>query len=184
MYTPTQRLMRSRTDKVIAGVAGGIAQYLAVDPVFVRVGLVALVFTGVGVLLYPILWLIMPLEGAGGPAADQALSEMRQQATRVGDEIREVFVAHGSAPRHPRYDPMTGHQVDPDSEIPINNLNSDGPAPENAQARRNRVLGVILLGVGAFILLTMVPVIGPIVARLLIPALLIGGGVFLLRRNT
>jgi hypothetical protein len=32
MYNPTQRLMRSRTEKVIAGVAGGIGQYLAIDP--------------------------------------------------------------------------------------------------------------------------------------------------------
>lgn len=183
MYTPTQRLMRSRTDKVIAGVAGGIAQYLAVDPVFVRVGLVALVFTGVGVLLYPILWLIMPLEGTRGPATDQALNELRQQAARVGDEIREVFVAPGTTPRRSRYDAMTGQQIDPDSEIPINNLNSDAPAPEQAQARRNRILGLILLGVGAFILLTMVPVVGPIVARLLVPVMLIGGGLFLLRRN-
>jgi len=186
MYTPTQRLLRSRTDKVIAGVAGGIAQYLAVDPVFVRLGLVALCFTGVGVLLYPILWLVMPQEGAYGSAPDQALSEMRQQARRVGDEIREVFVAQGSSSRRSRFDPMTGAPVDPDSDIPINNLNDTepSPAPETAQARRNRVLGLILLGVGAFILLTMVPVVGPLVARLLIPALLIGGGVLLLRRNS
>lgn len=186
MYTPTQRLLRSRTDKVIAGVAGGIAQYLAVDPVFVRLGLVALCFTGVGVLLYPILWLVMPLEGAYGSAPDQALSEMRQQAQRVGDEIREVFVSHDSAPRRSRFDPMTGAPVDPDSDIPINNLNEPQPgaAPADAQARRNRLLGIILLGVGAFILLTMVPVVGPLVARLLIPALLIGGGIMLLRRNS
>jgi len=52
MNNPTQRLMRSRTDKVIAGVAGGIGQYLAIDPVIVRLAIVALCFTGVGVLLY------------------------------------------------------------------------------------------------------------------------------------
>ena len=57
MYNPTQRLMRSRTDKIIAGVAGGIGQYLAIDPVIVRLAFVALCFTGVGVLLYPVLWL-------------------------------------------------------------------------------------------------------------------------------
>jgi len=61
MYNPTQRLMRSRTDKVIAGVAGGIGQYLAIDPVIVRLAFVALCFTGVGILLYPVLWLIKDL---------------------------------------------------------------------------------------------------------------------------
>ena len=63
MYNPTQRLMRSRSDKVIAGVAGGIGQYLAIDPVLVRLAFVALAFTGVGLLLYPVLWIIMPIEG-------------------------------------------------------------------------------------------------------------------------
>src|SRR5687767_11518809 len=80
MYNPTQRLMRSRTDKVIAGVAGGIGQYMAIDPVIVRLAFVALCFTGVGVLLYPVLWLIMPVEGASGAAPNQAFDEMRQQA--------------------------------------------------------------------------------------------------------
>ena len=119
MYNPTQRLMRSRTDKVIAGVAGGIGQYLAIDPVIVRLAFVALAFTGVGVLLYPVLWLIMPIEGGQRPAPDQVFDEMRQQAQRVGDEVREVFVSA----RRPRYDPMTGQPADPDAEIPINNVN-------------------------------------------------------------
>src|SRR5215210_6866298 len=80
MYTPTQRLMRSRTDKMIAGVAGGVGQYLAIDPVLVRLAFVALCFTGVGVLLYPVLWLIMPLEGSQRATPDQVFDEMRQQA--------------------------------------------------------------------------------------------------------
>ncbi len=82
MYNPTQRLMRSRTDKVIAGVAGGIGQYLAIDPVIVRLAFVALCFTGVGVLLYPVLWLIMPVEGGQRATPDQVFDEMRQQAAR------------------------------------------------------------------------------------------------------
>lgn len=180
MQSPTQRLMRSRTEKMIAGVAGGIAQYLAIDPVIVRLGFVALVFTGVGVLLYPVLWLIMPLEGANGFAPNQAVNEMRQQAARVGEEIREVFVSSGSA-RQPRYDPMTGEPLEPDAEVPINNL--DQGAASDAQAQRNRVLGLILLGVGAFILLTMVPGFGVVVSRFLFPALLIAAGIWVLRRR-
>src|SRR5215211_1545146 len=156
MYNPTQRLMRSRTDKVIAGVAGGIGQYLAIDPVIVRLAFVALCFTGVGILLYPVLWLIMPIEGGRRATPDQVFDEMRQQAARVGDEVREVFVTH----RQPRYDPMTGDPVDPDAEIPINNVGNGGAPTDDAQARRNRLLGFILLGVGAFILLSMIPGFG------------------------
>lgn len=175
MYTPTQRLMRSRTDKVIAGVAGGIGQYLAIDPVLVRLGFVALIFTGVGLLLYPVLWLIMPIEGGQRQAADQVFDEMRQHAQRMGDEVREVFVAA----RRPRFDPMTGAPTDPEAEIPINNVggtSSTGAAPAE---RRNRLLGMVLLGVGGIILLSMIPGIG----KLLIPLVLIGAGVLILRRK-
>lgn len=173
MYTPTQRLMRSRTDKVIAGVAGGIGQYLAIDPVIVRLAFVALIFTGVGLFLYPVLWLIMPVEGGQRPAPDQVFDEMRQQAQRVGDEVREVFVSS----RRSRFDPMTGQPVDPETEIPINNV---GGAPATPEDRRNRLLGIVLLGVGAIILLGMIPGFG----RLLLPLVLIGAGVMALRRQS
>jgi phage shock protein C len=175
MYNPTQRLMRSRTDKIIAGVAGGIGQYLAIDPVIVRLAFVALAFTGVGLLLYPVLWLIMPMEGSQRANANQAFDEMRQQAQRVGDEVREVFVSA----RRPRYDPMTGEPVDPEAEIPINNVGA-GSAPTDPQARRNRLLGLVLLGVGAFILLSMIPGFG----KLVFPLILIGAGVLVLRRQS
>jgi phage shock protein C len=175
MTNPTQRLMRSRNDKIIAGVAGGIGQYLAIDPVLVRLAFVALALTGVGLLLYPVLWLIMPLEGSGRAAPNQVFDEMRQQAQRVGDEMREVFVASS----RPRYDPLTGEPVDPEAESPINNVNAGG-APADPQARRNRLLGFVLLGVGAFILLGMVPGVG----KLLFPILLIGAGILILRRQS
>jgi phage shock protein C len=185
MYNPTQRLMRSRSEKIIAGVAGGIGQYLAIDPVIVRLAFAALCLTGVGVLLYPILWLVMPLEGSQRPAPEEALDEMRQQALRVGDEARDIFVATGSAARRPRFDPMTGAPVDPESEIPINNVNPTG-TPGDPRARRNRLLGFILLGVGAFILINMIPGFGHVVGiagRFVFPLLLIGVGVMMLRRQ-
>ncbi|HWQ13702.1 MAG TPA: PspC domain-containing protein [Roseiflexaceae bacterium] len=180
MYTPSQRLMRSRSDKMIAGVAGGIGQYLAVDPVIVRLAFVALFFTGVGALLYPILWVIMPLEGGPGAAPAQAFDEMRQQATRLGAEVREVFVAGGPARRR-RFDPMTGAPVDPEAEIPINNVDPAGSAPADAQARRNRTLGLVLVGIGAFILLNML--LGPLFGKMLLPLLLVAAGIIILRRG-
>jgi phage shock protein PspC (stress-responsive transcriptional regulator) len=57
-----KRLMRSRVNRTLAGVCGGIAEYLGLDPTAVRVAYVLLtVFTYFsGVLVYIILWLIMP----------------------------------------------------------------------------------------------------------------------------
>jgi phage shock protein C len=60
--TPYRKLYRSRNDRMLAGVAGGIAEYSNIDPTLVRVLFVLLaVVTGGGALLaYPILWLIVP----------------------------------------------------------------------------------------------------------------------------
>ena len=60
---PVKRLYRSRTDKKIAGVCGGIARYLDIDPVVPRLIWVifALAF-GTGLLAYVICWLVIPME--------------------------------------------------------------------------------------------------------------------------
>ena len=64
---PPRRLYRSRDDRVIAGVCGGIARYFNIDPVLVRVGAVALVFLGgAGLLAYIAAVLLIPNEGEGG----------------------------------------------------------------------------------------------------------------------
>lgn len=57
----TDRLYRSTTDKVIGGVSGGLGVYLNIDPVIVRIMFVLLaVFGGSGVLVYIILWIVIP----------------------------------------------------------------------------------------------------------------------------
>lgn len=57
----TSRLYRSTTDKVIGGVCGGLGDYLNIDPVVVRILFVLLaVFGGSGVLVYIILWIVIP----------------------------------------------------------------------------------------------------------------------------
>ena len=66
-----RRLYRSRSDRVLAGVCGGIARYFNVDPVLVRVGAVALVFLGgAGLLAYIAAVLLIPNEGEGGRTPD------------------------------------------------------------------------------------------------------------------
>jgi phage shock protein PspC (stress-responsive transcriptional regulator) len=56
-----KRLHRSLTDRKIAGVCGGIAEYLGWDPTLVRVLWIVLTFLGgSGFVAYLILWLVMP----------------------------------------------------------------------------------------------------------------------------
>ena len=62
------RLERSRTNRVISGVCGGIAEYLDIDATFVRVVMIILAFPfGVGVLIYFVLLFLMPNPGEAMP---------------------------------------------------------------------------------------------------------------------
>jgi len=57
------KLYRSQTDKMVAGVCGGLAEHFKIDPSLVRLAFVLLFFFGGhGLLLYLILWIIMPTE--------------------------------------------------------------------------------------------------------------------------
>ncbi len=56
-----KKLYRSRENKMLAGVCGGIAEYMELDPTIVRLAWVIAVFgAGFGVLAYLIAWIIMP----------------------------------------------------------------------------------------------------------------------------
>ncbi len=57
----TKRIYRSRQDKVIGGVCGGIAEYFNIDPVWIRIIAVVLaLMDGIGILAYIVAWIIIP----------------------------------------------------------------------------------------------------------------------------
>src|SRR5215510_3873125 len=89
------RLMRSRTEVIIAGVCGGLAEYFAIDPVIVRlIFVLATLTSGIGLLVYPILWLVMPKAGAPTGSAQQFFpqdpEEWRRRAHMLGEEAAQV----------------------------------------------------------------------------------------------
>jgi phage shock protein C len=139
------RLMRSRTEVIIAGVCGGLAEYFAIDPVIVRLIFVLVTLTsGIGLLVYPILWLVMPKAGAaagGTQLFPHDAEEWRkraqafgEEATQVGQqfsrEVREVLRQGQSASSQsraaapPRYadapPPPEAYNFDPQTGLPIN----------------------------------------------------------------
>jgi phage shock protein C len=58
-----RKLYRSNKDKKLGGVAGGLAEYFSVDPTLVRILFVLSVFLhGGGLLVYIILWIVVPEE--------------------------------------------------------------------------------------------------------------------------
>jgi phage shock protein C len=68
-----KRLHRSRTERMIAGVCGGIAEYLDIDPTIVRLIWVLIsLLAGAGILLYLICWIIIPADLPTPPAGPPA----------------------------------------------------------------------------------------------------------------
>ena len=60
---PTRKLYRSRTNRQVAGVCGGLAQYFNIDATLIRVLFILLaVLGGSGLVLYLAMWIIVPEE--------------------------------------------------------------------------------------------------------------------------
>ncbi len=56
-----EKLYRSKEKKIISGVSGGLGEYLKIDPILVRIIFVIItLINGLGILLYVILWIIVP----------------------------------------------------------------------------------------------------------------------------
>jgi phage shock protein PspC (stress-responsive transcriptional regulator) len=74
------RLSRSADDRMLAGVAGGLARYLNVDATLVRIGMVALtLLTGAGAALYIAAWLLIPADGEDQSVAAAWLAARRDR---------------------------------------------------------------------------------------------------------
>ena len=118
------RLERSTANKVVAGVCGGIGEYLQVDPTLVRVFFVlGTIFTGgLGLLGYIVLIVMMPLPG--------------QPAPFVKSDVT-TSTAEGAA------------STDPTATTPIVRAPED---PEAAERRRS-AFGLVLIALGAIFLL-------------------------------
>jgi phage shock protein C len=88
------KLMRSRTDHMIGGVCGGLAKYLGVDATLVRLVFLLLALgSGGGVLIYLVLWIVIPREDMAADAgAEETISanasEIAERARSIGEEVR------------------------------------------------------------------------------------------------
>jgi phage shock protein C len=89
------RLMRSRTEVIVAGVCGGLGEYFGLDPVIVRLIFVLVsLTTGLGFIVYPILWLVMPkapvtMQRPQQHAYTQQNQQWHQQINEFGQEVAQ-----------------------------------------------------------------------------------------------
>jgi len=90
--TPNRALVRSRRDRKVAGVCGGVAEYLGIDPIILRIVVVVLtIFGGSGLLLYAAGWLLIADEGQERSELQKVLS--RQAASgRLAVAVTVVLV--------------------------------------------------------------------------------------------
>ncbi|HEX6288147.1 MAG TPA: PspC domain-containing protein [Herpetosiphonaceae bacterium] len=164
------RLTRSHTDRMIGGVCGGLGYYFSVDPVIVRLIFVVLALTtGITLIVYPILWLVMPEAGAVPP--------------------------HPSAlPPDARFDPLSGQPLPPRQPVVDQMFSAQersAPQPAAPASGRNRTLGLLLLGIGVIVLmnnmgeaLSRIFGFGIDISGFVVPVLLVGLGMYLLRKKT
>src|SRR5829696_5491812 len=82
-----RRLTRSSSDKVLAGVAGGLGRYFDIDPIIFRIGFVVLALAGgAGVLAYIAGWVLVPSDPVpGGEPEDRS-----RAATIVGASVLAI----------------------------------------------------------------------------------------------
>lgn len=124
-----KRLYRSRSDRMIWGVCGGLAKYFGIDPTIVRIIAVLLVFSGFGILAYIIMAIVVPLEGSKVTTPEETvrenIEEMKETASELGREIRSTFAGE------------------------------EGKSEEVAKARHRRrnLFGIILIALGVIFLL-------------------------------
>ncbi|MFC1917834.1 PspC domain-containing protein [Chloroflexota bacterium] len=88
-----KRLYRSQTERMAWGVCGGLAKYLDLDPTIVRLIFVLLLFAnGIGILIYIILAIVVPLEGSKTTESKETIkenvAEMKEAAEGIGKELR------------------------------------------------------------------------------------------------
>jgi phage shock protein PspC (stress-responsive transcriptional regulator) len=89
---PRGRLQRSKSDRVLAGVCGGLGEYFDVDPVIFRIAFVVLAFVGgAGILLYPVAWLLLPEDGH-----QRSIGEGWVQRGRRGHVLPIVLIVIGA----------------------------------------------------------------------------------------
>lgn len=152
-----ERLHRSKRNKVLFGVCGGLSEYLRIDVTLIRIIGILAVFTGFGIVLYIAAALIMPEDKGYTP-----------------DESQWNTDAGGYK--------NTGSESNAGFESEFNANAEEWNRPAKYHSEKNRVvIGAILLGLGILILgKQFMP--GLFDLKLMVPLLLIViGGIFVLR---
>ncbi|HEX9634711.1 MAG TPA: PspC domain-containing protein [Candidatus Limnocylindria bacterium] len=123
-----RRLYRSRTESVLGGVAGGVAEYLDADPSIVRIiwAILGIVTGGIFVVLYIVMWIVVPeapVSAAPASAATATAAPPAASGEAAGQAASPSVMTQASPPRR------------------------------RSSGGRSLVFGLILVGLGAWFLI-------------------------------
>ncbi len=87
----SKQLYRSRNNKVIAGVCGGVAEYFEVDPTIIRIAWLLLAFPGgIGLIAYIICWIVMPEKSSRSIASTNSY-ENEHQTPETNEKNKKII---------------------------------------------------------------------------------------------
>ena len=177
MGETTGGVLRRGSDRIVGGVASGLAQYFGIDVLLVRIVFVILALAppGIGIILYLVLWFLME-PPAGAPQSGTRNIGDRLRA--MGDDIREDFrtgFSRSEGPPPAGGTPPSG----PGSQPPHRGWWSPGYGGRP----RGLWFGILLIGLGAYFLLANLGVLSGFRWDIFWPAVLIAIGLLILIRR-
>lgn len=88
-----QRFYRG-SDRIVGGVCSGLGEGFGIDPLWIRLGFVLLAFLqGAGLLVYIVLWLVMPERVAAPTGSRSGIDSMTADLRRISNDLRLQFSA-------------------------------------------------------------------------------------------
>ena len=146
MQQATPQAFHRGKDRILGGVCSGLAEGFHIDSLWVRIGFVLLAFLqGVGLLIYIVLWLVMPEQVEGKEGTRSGFDSMTDDLRRIGAELKSQFGGSSGA---------AATQQPTSSGATTSTVTTDPPAGTSAAPvkRQTMILGVILVVVGLIIL--------------------------------
>lgn len=168
----TKKIYRSRDDKMIGGVCGGIAEYFDVDSTIIRLALLLLFFArGIGLIVYIIAWIVIP--------------EKPVSAETNSVDNRNVENTEGNS--HYELDNNINNDNDNETEIDNNKVTENKiqdtsiATKKDNRDKKHQIIGYILIGLGViFLVENWVPYFR---WERFWPLVLVGAGVYLLLKG-
>ncbi len=149
-----KRIYRSKDDRIIAGICGGLAEYFNIDATLIRLAFVFIfIFQGIGLIAYLISWFIIP-EKPTEKTKEEYYYLPAEDSTKNGEEREDGFYSDDS-----QNDEIKSGEYEAEDQINKNHQIEDYKSDDSKFGKnsvsddRNKTLGVILIILGSIFLI-------------------------------